>query len=335
MIKLKNSIKKNLLFVLFFIISCMGTAFAGDVTFLTPQTYTRTTKKPLTHSHTFAIPANYSGPGFYLRLINGDPRENHRVSSAVIKLNGVQVIGPADFNRQVGFIERIVTLEPANEITVKLHSKPGAFVFIDIYKFIAKPAVSFSASPATISYKQSSTLGWSVTGADSVSIDNGIGSAAPGGSMAVSPQVPNTTYTLTAANLGGATTAAATVTVIFPPPTVSFSTSGDYIQPGSAVTLTWATEVAQTVTIEPSFGSVDLSGSMPVTPAESTTFRLFAVGYGGAVAAETAVIVDGTAPQVQITSHEDGAVVREIPISLGGTFVEVVSSILCTYSLVI
>ncbi|MCK4762085.1 MAG: hypothetical protein KAW12_07790, partial [Candidatus Aminicenantes bacterium] len=55
----KKNIKKTLLFVLFFIISCMGTAFAGDVTFLTPQTYTRTTQKPLTHSHTFAIPANY------------------------------------------------------------------------------------------------------------------------------------------------------------------------------------------------------------------------------------------------------------------------------------
>ncbi|MCK4762084.1 MAG: hypothetical protein KAW12_07785, partial [Candidatus Aminicenantes bacterium] len=215
-----------------------------------------------------------------------------------------------------------MTLEPANEITVKLNSKPGSFVFIDIYKFIAKPTVSFSASPSTISYKQSSTLSWNVNGADSVTIDNGIGSVVPGGSMAVSPQVPNTTYTLTAANLGGTTTAAATVTVIFPPPRVSFSASRNYIQPGSSVTLTWATEVAQTVTIEPGFGSVDLTGSMPVTPAESTTFRLYAVGYGGAVAAEAAVIVDGTAPQVQITSHEEGAVVREIPISLSGTFVE-------------
>ena len=75
-----------------------------------------------------------------------------------------------------------------------------------------KPPVisSFAASPQTIASGASSTLSWSVSGATSLSI-GGIG-AVSGTSTAVSP-AQTTTYTLTATNSGGSTTAQATVTV--------------------------------------------------------------------------------------------------------------------------
>jgi len=76
----------------------------------------------------------------------------------------------------------------------------------------AKPVIaSFQAGPASISAGQSSTLSWSVTGATTLSIDQGIGSVS-GTSLSVSPAA-TTTYTLTAQNAAGATTAQATVTV--------------------------------------------------------------------------------------------------------------------------
>ncbi|MBN8729152.1 MAG: OmpA family protein [Acidobacteria bacterium] len=82
----------------------------------------------------------------------------------------------------------------------------------------AKPVVgTFSAEPSSIQRGQSSTLRWNVSGADSVSIDNGIGVVSASGTRSVSPS-SSTTYTLTARSAGGSVTSTARVTVSEPPP---------------------------------------------------------------------------------------------------------------------
>lgn len=79
--------------------------------------------------------------------------------------------------------------------------------------------VSFTATPASITDGDTSTLAWEVTGATDTSIDQGVGSvAAASGTIDVSPTT-TTTYTLTAMNAGGNTTAETTVTVTPAPPT--------------------------------------------------------------------------------------------------------------------
>ena len=81
----------------------------------------------------------------------------------------------------------------------------------------AAPVISsFTATPSTITSGSSSTLAWSVSGATSVSISQGVG-AVTGSSTTVSP-TSTTTYTLTATNSGGSATAAAMVTVSAAPP---------------------------------------------------------------------------------------------------------------------
>lgn len=75
-----------------------------------------------------------------------------------------------------------------------------------------KPTItSFSATPARITSDQTTTLTWAVTGAQTVTIDNGVGNVT-GGSATVNPAT-TTTYTLTATNSAGSTTATASVTV--------------------------------------------------------------------------------------------------------------------------
>jgi hypothetical protein len=92
------------------------------------------------------------------------------------------------------------------------------------------PAISrFSASPSSISYGGFTTLSWSVSGATSLAIDNGIGSVT-GTSVSVSPTV-STTYTLTATNPQGFVSAQTTATVNLNPDTTApnvsiFSPSG-------------------------------------------------------------------------------------------------------------
>ncbi len=99
---------------------------------------------------------------------------------------------------------------------------------------------SFTATPASIQSGQSSTLSWSVTGATSLSIDQGIG-AVTGTSRGVSPGT-TTTYTLTATNSAGSVTGATTVTVTPAPanpvPSIGSISPSASTAGGTAFTLT-------------------------------------------------------------------------------------------------
>lgn len=80
------------------------------------------------------------------------------------------------------------------------------------------PTIQAHAAPATIAAGQSSTLTWSSTDADQVTIDN-IGTLAPSGSRSVSP-AQTTNYTIQASGRGGTASMTVTVTVTSqtPPP---------------------------------------------------------------------------------------------------------------------
>ena len=92
------------------------------------------------------------------------------------------------------------------------------------------PAInSFSANPTVIQLGGSAGLNWNVSGADTITIDNGVGNVTASGSRTVTP-TKTTTYHLTATNKAGSTTAAATITVNAPivdlqPPTAPIITS--------------------------------------------------------------------------------------------------------------
>ena len=78
----------------------------------------------------------------------------------------------------------------------------------------ATPVISnFTADPTTINAGDSASLSWSIAGATSVSIDNGVGMVnATSGNITVTPS-STTTYTLSAANSAGTIIKSITVTV--------------------------------------------------------------------------------------------------------------------------
>jgi hypothetical protein len=82
---------------------------------------------------------------------------------------------------------------------------------------VSPPLVNFFADTPAITSGGFSTLFWGVSGADTVTIDQGIGFATGNGSLRVSPH-QTTTYTLTATNVAGSTIVTTTVTVTTPPP---------------------------------------------------------------------------------------------------------------------
>ena len=78
---------------------------------------------------------------------------------------------------------------------------------------LAGPVIgTFLSSPSSINSGGTSTLLWDVTGATSVSIDNGIGVVAASGTRAISPSI-STVYTISATNSAGTVTRSAVTTV--------------------------------------------------------------------------------------------------------------------------
>ena len=103
-------------------------AIANEVTLLGPSEYLRTKGKPNIYYDSFP---GTVGIGKII-VKNGDDNGKHRISSAIISVNGVQVFGPSDFNQQVDCLEDQIALLDENSISVELRSGPGGYLVLEI-----------------------------------------------------------------------------------------------------------------------------------------------------------------------------------------------------------
>ena len=141
---------------------------------------------------------------------------------------------------------------------------------------------SFTATPDTIHLGQSATLAWDVSGAQQLSIDDGVG-IQNGHSVTVWPQA-TTTYTLTATGLSGDSNATATVTVLPPlpkPVIASFKASPAEVAIGGQTTLSWAVTGADSLSIDEGVGAVTGLSKKSVTVSADTLYTLTATNGGG------------------------------------------------------
>ncbi|MBI2400883.1 MAG: hypothetical protein HYV23_07515 [Deltaproteobacteria bacterium] len=153
---------------------------------------------------------------------------------------------------------------------------------------VQKPLITFTTNAATIYSGSPATLNWSVSNSPtSLSIDQGIGAVSPSGSRVVSPAT-TTTYTMSASNLGGTTTAQITITVTQQPTITTFTASATQINRGDSITLSWAVQGATGVTIN---GVSVSGGSTVMSPAVTTTYTLVASNPAGTDTRAVSVIV--------------------------------------------
>src|SRR5438067_10279195 len=107
-------------------------AFGATFTVRAPENFVREAGKPATvttQPFTVADPA----ASFTLVVHNGGSNNQfRRVSSAMISVNGKQVLGPSDFNEQVNVIQKTVTLEATNTMSVELRSAPGSGITVEL-----------------------------------------------------------------------------------------------------------------------------------------------------------------------------------------------------------
>jgi hypothetical protein len=193
-----------------------------------------------------------------------------------------------------------ITVTPSNTTTytitaTNISGTTTDTVTIGVYPL---PTInSFTVNPSTIVAGNSSTLSWNVTGAQTVFISGGVGAVSSSGSRTVSSS-SSITYTLTASNAaGGSRTANTTLIVNYPPSVTSFYASPSTINSGSSSRLYWTTSNANNVTIvNQSTGQTILNngattGSISISPASLTTYRITANGSGGTANATTSVNV--------------------------------------------
>jgi hypothetical protein len=166
--------------------------------------------------------------------------------------------------------------------------------------------VAFMAAPDTVTAGQSANLQWNVTGATTVSIDQGIGKVDVAGTKAVTPAA-TTTYTLSASNGAGSVSKSVALTVgpAGPPTINSFTADPAQIVAGQTSTLQWDISGAKNISISPGVGPVSASGTRIVHPEITTTYTLTATNSNGSVTAPATITLPSTAtakPAVTFTS---------------------------------
>ncbi|MBI2838489.1 MAG: VCBS repeat-containing protein, partial [Acidobacteria bacterium] len=91
-------------------------------------TYLRGAGKPTESVEIF--PA--SRGDYLLKIINGDAKGDHRVSSAVVRLNGRVVVGPNELSQNVSEISVRVSLQGSNTLGVELRSAPDSQITLSV-----------------------------------------------------------------------------------------------------------------------------------------------------------------------------------------------------------
>jgi len=167
----------------------------------------------------------------------------------------------------------------------------------------AKPTVTLTAEPTTLTLGGSLNLLWSSTLADScAAYGSWSGTKATSGTQAITPTVVgNHSFSLFCTGAGGTSSVEAVVAVTAPvaAPTVSLTASAASAPAGSTVTLQWSSTQASTCSASGDWsGNKATLGSEGVstgTTAGTRTFKITCTGAGGTASATVSVGVTAIA----------------------------------------
>ncbi|HWC19070.1 MAG TPA: hypothetical protein VG498_18815, partial [Terriglobales bacterium] len=114
---------------------------AGTFTAFGPKDYVRGSGSPVTVTDTFSVlnPTTQ----YTLKVFNGglENSQTELVSSSIVSVNGLQVIGPSNFNQNVKEVDVPIILQTANTLSVQVRGQPGGTLAIQIVGVDSDPPV--------------------------------------------------------------------------------------------------------------------------------------------------------------------------------------------------
>src|SRR5215469_232205 len=267
-----------------------STGHAGTWVAFGPKTYTRGTGAPVTVTDTFTLlnPATT----YTLKVFNGGLQDNQTelVSNSIVILNGVQVIGPNNFNQNVAEVNVPIYPQVSNTLSVQVRGQPGGVLAIEVVGVDNdRPTITASLSPSP------NAAGWNnspVTISFTCS-DNTSGVASCPSPITVNTEGANQVFSGTATDLAGNTASASvTINLDMAPPTVTGSINpppdaGGYNSGPVTVTFTCAdalsgvascsspVSVTQEGTAQVPGTATDVAGNTASTVVTQHLFQLF------------------------------------------------------------
>lgn len=204
--------------ILTLILACAASMQAGSFSAFGPKDYVRGTAAPETITSTFTV-LNPSTQ-YTLKAFNGGLQDSttELVSSGFVTINGVQVLGPDNFNQNVTEIDVPVSLQTSNTISVQVRGQPGGTLTLLVVGVDNDPpSITATISPAP------NAAGWNntnVTVAFSCSdTTSGIASCPP--PQTVTTEGANQIITAAAKdNAGNATSTSVTINLDKTPPSI-------------------------------------------------------------------------------------------------------------------
>ena len=175
---------------------------------------------------------------------------------------------------------------------------------------VPPPTVSLAAASTTVDTAAETTLSWTSANATSCTASGAWnGARETSGSQSTGALTSDATFTLTCTGEGGSASDSVTVTVQAVPPELTLTAADGSVASGSATTLTWGAQNADSCEASGSWtGSRATSGSVSTGALTSdATFTLTCTGEGGSVSDSVTVTVQAVPPELTLTAA-DGSV---------------------------
>lgn len=282
----------------FLILSVAASVLAGDSMVFGPETFTINKWHVNLSCRTFR--SDEPGEG-RITIKKNTPDMN--IGSGFLIFNWRFIPLTEFLNGDELVLDMNVAAKSLNSLTIFLSGKPGASVSVTVLKqdeMPLLPVIEFSSNPAGIVSGEPVLLTWHTEHAETCGIEPGIGPVGTSGSMTVFPS-ETTIYTLTAEGGGGTSVSTATVTVLSVPVAEIASEKSALIL-GESTLLSWSSEHADQVIIEPGIGPVSPSGSIPVSPETNTRYVITAQGPGGTATANTTITIISLPPAIEFNA---------------------------------
>ncbi|HEX8363056.1 MAG TPA: RHS repeat-associated core domain-containing protein, partial [Longimicrobium sp.] len=297
-----------------------------------PHTARRAAGAPSVDTESFALPPGAAAP-YRLQVTNGAADGSGRTSSATIRVNGVQVVGPADLSQNVGALLRDVQLGARNTVEVELRGAPGSHLTYRVTAMdTAAPHITLTAPAAELVTREAQVeVAGTVEDATPVSVTvNGTAAARSGtgfrATVALAAEGANILEVSATDAAGNRTDSVRTVTRDTEAPVVTIVSPAE----GEAVKDT-VVEVRGTLAdrtaVQANVNGVrvtpDATGAfavrVPVT--EGTNFLTLSAtdAAGNAASAVRQVVLDTRAPELAVTAPAEGLATRESSVVVTGT----------------